>query len=209
MTPDKKRLVILGASGHGKVVAEIAEQAGYEEICFVDAQAELLANLKWPVVGKSFNDIKGAFTAFVAIGNNKTRAAQVRDLVNAGIPLARLIHRAAVVSSYAIVAPGSAVMANAVVNPAAQLGTGVIANTGCTIDHDCAIGEYSHISPGAHLAGNVIVGQRSWIGIGACIREGIVIGDDVTVGAGSVVVSPIASGSTVVGNPARPMGAIS
>jgi acetyltransferase-like isoleucine patch superfamily enzyme len=83
------------------------------------------------------------------------------------------------------------------------MGPAAILNTGCSVDHDCIIGEGAHIGPGVRLCGNVWVGARSLIGVGTSVRPGIRIGSDVIVGAGSSVVADIPDGSTYAGCPAR------
>ena len=85
----------------------------------------------------------------------------------------------------------------------ASIGTGVILNTSCSVDHDAQLDDGVHICPGSCLAGEVKVGARSWIGIGASVIQQVRIGLDVTVGAGSVVVSDLACSVTAVGVPAR------
>lgn len=200
-----KSLIILGASGHGKVVADTARLTGWSDIVFVDdAWPDCTQNGPWAVVGDSGTLARrreeGA-AVFVAIGNNTTRERAYRSNDLSDSPV--LVHPSAIVSPHSRLGAGTLMAAGTILNIASETGEGVILNTGCTIDHDCLIGDFAHISPGAHLAGNVTVGNRSWIGIGSSVRQGITIGADVTVGAGAAVVSDIADGLTVVGVPAR------
>ena len=209
MSGSQNRLVILGAGGHGRVVADIAEQQGFEDISFVDGNAKgRQTNLYWPIIGSSVTTVDGKFSVFIAIGNNSLRLRKIIELIAAGKTLPILIHKSASVSQYAEIGAGSVIMPQVVINAGARLGVGFIANSGCTIDHDCIIGDGVHVSPGANLAGGVSVGNCSWIGIGASIREGIRVGKNVVVGAGSVVVSDIADGEVVFGVPARTKGSV-
>ena len=204
-----KRLVIMGAGGHGLVVADIARAMGFSEICFLDDRWPALARaLAWPVVGK-FSDLSRVLQpsdqVIAAIGDNASRLALHRSLLVQDRQIPVLRHPSSVVSEDAQVGLGSVVMALVAVNPSAVIGDAVILNTSCSIDHDCFLEDGVHISPGAHLAGGVSVGTCSWIGIGSSIREGISIGQGSLIGAGSVVVRDVPPGSRVAGNPARPM----
>lgn len=203
-----KRLAVLGASGHGKVVADIAESCGWDEVVFFDdAWPSITTNECWVIegTGQALADKLKTFAGvFVAIGNNRLRAAKISWLLELSTPLVSLVHPSAVVSKYAELGAGSVVMPGVVVNASARVGIGAILNTGCSVDHDCDIGDFAHISPGARLAGGVIVGSHSWVGIGACIKQLIRIGENVTVGAGAVVVSNLPDGVTAVGVPAVP-----
>jgi len=204
-----KHLAILGASGHGRVIADTAECCGWDRISFFDdAWPHRTENGTWQVIGTSYdllNSLKDFDGIVVGIGSNAIRQKKQSQIASAGGMLATIIHPSAVVSQYAAIGIGSVVFAGAVVNAGARIGNGVILNTSCTIDHDCVLGDFSHISPGANLAGTVQIGQRSWVGIGACIRHMIHIGDDVMIGAGAAVVNNIDNQLTVAGVPARPI----
>jgi len=202
-----KKLAILGASGHGKVVADTAECCGWQSVEFFDdAWPSIQNNGVWPIVGdtiallKKLADFDGAL---VAIGNNRIRYAKLLELQAMGGRLVTLVHPAAVVSRYAEIAEGTVVFAGAVVNAGTVIKPGAILNTGCSVDHDCVLGNAVHISPGARLAGGVRVGDESWVGIGSSVRQLISIGQRVAVGAGSAVVSDIPNDMVVAGVPAK------
>lgn len=202
-----KRLAVLGASGHGKVVADTAQCCGWDEVDFFDdAWPGRTSNGNWLVVGDSatmYARLQNYQGVIVAIGNNVVRQAKLAALIDAAAPVVSLIHPAAVISRYASLGPGSVAFAGAVVNADAKIGFGAILNTGSSVDHDCVLGDTVHVSPGARLAGAVSVGERSWIGIGACVRQLIRIGSDVVVGAGAAVVNDVSDGVVVAGVPAK------
>lgn len=192
-------LRIIGAGGHGKVVAEIAEACGFLDIAFVDkVWPEKTTNGNWPVIGTSVSDQD---TAFCAVGHNATRSRLSSLLPQMPI----LKHLGAVISPSATLNHGSVVMAGAVVNAGAIIGRGAILNTGCSVDHDCVLGDFVHISPGARLGGNVIIGDGTWIGIGAVVCEGVKIGANVMVAAGAAVATDVPNNARVGGVPARPL----
>lgn len=202
-----KRLAIYGASGHGKVVAEIAELNGWQEIVFFDQEAEKIQkNGDWPVEGR-FEDLlihkSGFDAAIVAIGNNQIRTDKSELLRASGVELATLIHPSAMVSRHSTVGKGSVIMANAVVNPFAVIGDHVIVNTGAIVEHDCGIENGVHICPGVSLAGEVIVAQGTWVGIGATVIQQCRIGEQSIIGAGSVVIEDIPSHATACGVPTK------
>ena len=198
-----KRLIILGASGHGKVVADIAMQRGYDEILFLDDNPEVKECLGWPVVGciSEADAYQGDF--FVAIGNPKLRETLQNRLEGEGKPIVSLIHPAAVIGCDAVIGDGTVIMAGAVINPCAVIGRGCIINTCASVDHDCRIGDFAHVSVGAHIAGTVTVGARTWIGVGAAVKNNISIAPDCMIGAGAVVVKDIKEAGTYIGIPAR------
>lgn len=202
-----KTLAVLGASGHGKVVADTAQCCGWERVDFFDdAWPSRTKNGNWSVVGDSaalHMRIEEYDGVIVGIGNNSVRHAKLEMLLNIEAPVVSLLHPAACISQYASIGVGSVVLAGVVVNTDAHIGFGAILNTGCSIDHDCVLGNAVHVSPGARLAGGVLVGECSWIGIGACVRQMIRLGRDVVVGAGAAVINDVADGRCVVGVPAK------
>lgn len=202
-----KRLALLGASGHGKVVADIALLTGWEVIDFYDdAWPKRNQNGRWPVIGDTeallsrLSDYQGVL---VSIGHCAIRWEKQQRLQALAAPLISLIHPMTSVSRFSEMGPGTVLMAGAVVNVDAVIGAANIINTGATVDHDCRLSDAVHICPGAHLSGDVQVGHGSWVGVGATIKQGMTIGRDVMIGAGAVVVRPVADGQTVIGNPAR------
>ena len=160
-----KKLIIIGASGHAKVVANIAVLNGYRDIVFLDDDENVKKCAGWPVVGKSTEAPNGEI--FVAVGNTATRKRLMERYKEREQPV--LIHPSAIVSESVEIGDGSVVMAGAVINPSTKIGKGVIVNTSSSIDHDCFVGDYCHVSVGAHMCGTVTVGDGSWVGAGATV----------------------------------------
>ncbi len=202
-------MAIVGASGHGKVVAEAALAAGWGAVEFYDRAWPGKRQVgRWAITGDDaalLSALSRLDGVVVAIGNNQIRLDLLTQLRQAGAKVVSILHPKACISGSADVGVGTVALAGVVVNADAVIGSGAILNTACSVDHDCILGEAVHISPGAHLAGDVRVGDRSWVGIGASVRQGVRIGSGAMVGAGAAVVSDVADGLTVVGVPARPL----
>ena len=209
MQKTHKKLAIIGAGGHGKVVAATALAAArWTEIVFLDDEAEGEI-LGLPVIGRTglagMGVLPAEYGLAVAVGSNAVRERLCRRFAALGFSLPVIIHPSAVIAPDVEIGAGSVIFAQAVIQPCCRIGDGAIVNTAATIDHDCILGGFVHISPGAHLAGGTQIGDGSWIGIGACTRQQIKIGANVIVGAGAAVVSDVSDGLTVVGNPAKPL----
>lgn len=197
-----KKVVIIGAGGHGRVVSDIAESCGDTVLGFLDDGEVTNPNIK--KLGKTSDAINYCDNdtyLFVAIGNCAVRRKIMENLPNANWYTA--IHPSAVISPSVKIGEGSCVMPNAVINNSAIIGKGVIINTCASVDHDSIIGDYTHIACGAHLAGTVTVGDTCWIGIGAIISNNISICNELTIGAGAVIVNDITEKGTYVGVPAK------
>lgn len=200
-----KKIAIIGASGHGKVVADLAEIIGYTVGFFDDAFPQLQQIEHWPVRG-TFTDLltqQDCYQyAIVAIGHNETRAKLSEQLTELHFSLPTLIHPTAVVSQYASINSGNVIFANAVINAFAQIGKNCIINTGAVVEHDCKIADGVHLSPNVALAGCAIIGAYTWLGIGSVTKQGVEIGSHSIIGANSTVLTNIPSNVTAVGSPA-------
>lgn len=194
-----KRLIIVGASGHGKVVADIARLTGYTDIVFLDDDETIKECCGYPVIGKSNEAPDGEM--IIAVGNNEIRKTIMDQYEDRIFPC--LVHPASIIAEDAVIGEGTVVMAGAVINPGARIGRGCIINTSSSVDHDCVVGNYVHISVGAHLAGTVIIGNESWIGAGAIISNNVTVCCNCTIGAGAVVIKDINESGTYVGVPAK------
>ena len=196
-----KQLVIIGAGGHGRVVKDVAECVGYDNIIFLDDSEKSNP----AVVGRTdeFECYINSSDFFVAIGNSEVRERISNILITKGANIVTLIHPMSAVSKSSKIGWGVVVMAGAVVNADSVIGNGVIVNTCASVDHDSIVNEFAHVSVGAHVCGAVTIGKYVWIGAGATIINNISICNDCIVGAGAVVINDIAECGTYVGAPAR------
>lgn len=142
------RLIILGAGGYGRTVADIAQQSGrYESIAFLDDNSTAA-----DVVGKC-----GEFAAFIdsnteiypAFGNNSGRLQWLEKLLAAGAVVPTIIHTTAYVSPQAKIGVGTMVLPKAMVNTGTVVGRGCIINCGAIVDHGCMVEDGVHVCLGA------------------------------------------------------------
>lgn len=203
--PNKNTLVIIGASGHGKVVACIAQTIGYEKILFLDDAPGLKTCLNCPVVGpiSQFLSYTTQADFIVAIGNPNIRKKIQTNLITHHATLATLVHPQAIIGPNVTLGCGTVVMAGAVINTNTTIGQGCIINTSSSVDHDCILEDYVHIAVGAHVAGTVHIGACSWVGMGANIINNLSICPSCIIGAGATVVKNIDLVGTYIGTPAK------
>jgi len=201
------RLAILGAGGHGRVVADLASLIGYDQIAvFDDLWPYLPETDGWSVLGNTEAMLSSELEfdgIAVAIGDNETRIDKLTLFVEAGFCMPPLIHPRAYVSKNVCMGEGTVVMAGAILQTGSALGRGCIINTSSTVDHDCFLDDGVHIAPGAHLAGSVTVGKYSTIGVGASVIQNRQLGTRITVAAGACVVDDVLEGQCVMGVPAK------
>ena len=204
------RVLLIGAGGHARVCLEaLHDQSGVTVVGAVSSDGATIAGLGVVSLGTDADlaDVAAEHridAAHPAIGSNRARASVGRRWAATGLTLHSAISRFAMLSSTCELANGVAVLPGAVVNAATRVGAGTILNTNSSIDHDCVIGEYVHIAPGVAIGGGVTVEDGALIGIGARVLPNLTIGAGAVVGGGSVVVSDVPAGATVVGCPARP-----
>lgn len=202
----KDKLIIIGASGHGKVVADIAIKMNkWQSITFLDDEESIKTSMGLDVIGKTADAFtyKDEADFFVAIGNNATREKIQEKFIEEGLNVINLIHPNAVIGTDVQIGIGTAVMAGVIINSSTRIGKGCITNTSSSLDHDNVIEDYVHISPGARLAGTVEIGKGTWIGIGSVVSNNVNICSGCKVGAGAVVVKDITEPGIYVGVPVR------
>ncbi len=200
-------LVILGAGGHGHVIADAAMMMGLWDGCifYDDVQVSDNPNIHWPVAGSFedfFSQTRQPGPCIIGLGDNRLRQKLHDRAIRTGWTLASVIHSSAVVSQSASIGSGSVVMAGAIVNARSSVGSCCVINTNSSVDHDCIIGDGCHIGPGVNLGGNVTMRKSSWIAIGATVISNINIGASAVVGAGSTVINDIEADTIMVGSPA-------
>ena len=202
-----KNVVIIGAGGHAKVIADIIIKSGDEVVGFLDDNIKkdtiIIGNYK--VIGKIEDCIKiqednKDFYFIIAIGNNHTRK-EIAEKYSLNYYIA--IHPTAVIGMQVQIEKGTVIMANVCINPSAKIGKHCIINTGAIVEHDNEIKDFVHISPNATLCGTVKVGDCTHLGAGSTIKNNITITDNCIIGAGSVVVKNIEEEGTYVGVPAK------
>ena len=205
------RVIIVGAGGHAKVIADALLTAARHgaallPIGFVDDNPALAGQIigglpvLGPVTAITSHPHEGVV---VALGDNAARRRVVIGLrqLNESFIIAR--HPSAIIADAVEIGPGVMICAGAIVNTATRIGAHVILNTGSSVDHDCDNADFVHIAPGSHVGGGVTVGGGTLIGIGSTLLPGVRVGADCIVGAGAVVLHPVPDGATVIGVPAR------
>ncbi len=204
-------IIIIGAGGHGRVVADALIESGKTVIGFTDSDSSRWGSscLGIKILGGDAEIAKfSPDEIFLANGIGSVGLPQLRQQIferwkEKQFQFATIIHPAAFVSAHAVIAEGSQIMAGAVIQCGVRVGDNVIVNTGVNIDHDCVIAQHSHLAPGVTLSGGVSVGSRSHIGTGAVFIQGIKLGKDCLVAAGSVVIGSHDDGVKLAGVPAK------
>jgi len=200
-------VIIIGASGHGKVIADIVLKSGDKVSGFLDDDDNLPKEIiGFPLLGKvsDIQNYKFNKLFVIGIGSNQTRKKFAESLF--GINWYTAIHPSAQISIDTEIGKGTVIMANAVINTSAKIGKHCIINTGAIVEHDNVLEDYVHISPNVALGGTVKVGELSHIGIGSSVKDNIIISPNCIIGAGAVVVKNINVSGTYIGVPARRMG---
>ncbi|MEW6983702.1 acetyltransferase [Colwelliaceae bacterium 6471] len=206
------RLIIIGAGGHGRVIADCAHAMGqYSSIAFLDdSYPERADNLTFPIIDKTGNwqNYLDYSEFVIGIGDNRTRLHWFEQLHQAQATLPNIIHPSAVISSFSALGQGNVVFANAVINPNVTIKNACIVNTAASVDHDCQLDDAVHISPGVNIAGTVVIHQLCWIGVGSCVSNNLTLAKNTQTGAGAVIIDNTLAHSLYVGNPAKPIKSI-
>jgi sugar O-acyltransferase (sialic acid O-acetyltransferase NeuD family) len=194
------KYVLYGASGHAKVVFEIAQALNINIDAILDDKFEDFNSFfKKEILNPKSFDFKDCKT-LISIGNNEVRQI-LSNKINQDF--FSLVHPKAIVSESSKIGDGTVVMAGVIINADSTIGKHCIINTGAIVEHDCVIEDFAHISPNASLAGNVKIGEGTQIGIGAQVIQGVKIGKWSIIGAGTVIIKDVPDFATVVGNPGK------
>lgn len=202
----RDKLIIIGASGHGEVVADIAIKMNrWKEIKFLDDDGSIEQYLDLKVIGKSRDASKYKETTefIVAIGDNQLRKKIQEELMNSDYSIVTLIHPDAIIGIDVQIGRGTVVMAGVVINSSSRIGSGCIINTSASVDHDSIIKDFVHLSPGVRTGGKVNIDEGTWLGIGSVVSNNINISAGSIVGAGAVVIRDIIEPGVYVGVPAK------
>jgi sugar O-acyltransferase (sialic acid O-acetyltransferase NeuD family) len=189
-----KKIAIIGAGGHGKVVGEIALLNDYETIDFFDDRKNYIKEYPFNISGTLDHlkkDLKNYDSFFIAIGQNQIRSDIFEWFKKKKLNIVSLIHPKSTISKLSTIDVGTCVMANATVNPGTIVKEGVIINTSASVDHDCVVEDFAHISPNCSLSGNIRIGKFSHLGTGTSVHPGIHIGNKVKTAVGSKVFKDI------------------
>ena len=192
-----QRLLIVGAGGHGRSVAEAVLAAGsFQLVGFADDAAPGLKRVAGlPVLGTTAGLARyrqHADASIVAVGNNRPREALYRQAEIAGFDMITVVHPASVVSPQAIIGAGSALMAGCIIGTGAVLGVGAIVNCGAVIDHDCQVEDFGHLAVRTAMAGGAVLGRAAWLQPGAILGYGARV--EAGVVAAAAVVNAVATG---------------
>lgn len=205
------RILIIGAGGHGKVVADILlSSSNHKIIGFIDDDPNKVGTriMGIPVLGDTKSlykivdryDIEGAIPA---IGDNVVRAKMYELILSIGLKPINAIHKTAHISRTVKMGNAVCIAPGVIINTDVKVGNNVIINTGATVDHDSIVEDHVHIGPGVHLAGNVHVKKYATVYTGAVVIPGITIGENSIIGAGAVVIDDIPDNVVAVGVPAK------
>jgi len=195
-----KNILIIGASGHAKVIVDVIEkQSLYTIAGFVDSgriPGDLVSGYQIlgteadiPTLTKS-RTIEGFI---IAIGDNAVRSI-VADKVRTIHPHAEFItaiHPHAVIAKDVKIGIGTVIMAGAIINSSSSVGNFCIVNTKASLDHDTSMGDFSSIAPGVTIGGNCHIGEFSAVGIGASVKHGVKIGAHSVTGGAAMVMRDV------------------
>ena len=201
------KIILIGHSGHGIVLADVAIENKLELAGYADKKSIINNPYKLNFLG---NETDNNFIGWnlnldflIGIGDNYKREEIFKLIGSRGKKTKTLISNSAIISNSANIGEGTFINKNVVVNTFSKIGKNVILNTSCIVEHECFISDSVHIAPGAVLLGNVHIGDRSFIGANSVVKQGVKIGHDVIIGAGSVIINDVPDGFKIVGNPGR------
>jgi sugar O-acyltransferase (sialic acid O-acetyltransferase NeuD family) len=209
---EKEKLIIVGSSGHAKVVIDIVEKEDkYEIIGLIDDNRKVGDNtLGYPIIGNTSTlqnilRLNPEYKLFIAIGDNWNRCKILEHIISLvpGAEFISTIHPSAQIGKEVTIGKGAVIMAGAVINSCTSIGDFSIIYTNSSLDHDNNLGDFASLAPNAATGGNVSIGKFSAIGIGASIKHGVKIGINCVLGGGSVLLKECGDDELLYGIPAK------
>ena len=207
-----KNIVLVGSSGHAKVIIDIVEKQGIYKISgLIDAfRAVGEETLGYRVIGAEVDlpnliakhNLEGCI---IAIGDNNVRAKVAAKVVDVcpQLSFVSAVHPSSSIGKETTIGAGTVVMAGVVISPCCQIGRFCIVNTKASLDHDSVMEDFSSLAPGVTTGGNCQIGSYSAVSIGAVLRHGIKIGEHSVVGGGAIVLRAVDSFSVAYGVPSK------
>ncbi len=205
-------IVVIGSSGHAKVIIDIVRQEGkFNIVGLLDRLRNVgEQTFDYPILGQE-EDLPKLIKAhalkgvIIAIGDNFIRSKVVTRItgISPDLPFVSTVHPGASIATDVTLGEGTVVMAGVSINPCSSIGRFCILNTHCSLDHDSVLADFASLAPGVTTGGNCRIGQHSAISIGAVLVHGITIGEHTVVGAGSLVMKSMDSFVVAYGTPAK------
>jgi sugar O-acyltransferase (sialic acid O-acetyltransferase NeuD family) len=208
-----ERVVIIGAGGHAREVAEIIRHqasvgGGSQAAGFVvddpENQPREVAGL--PVLGgwAWFNGrAREGLAVICAVGSPQLRRRMAERATSVGLKFASAVSPLAYLSPEAQLGAGVMIFPHCFVSAGSSVGAHAVVNVAASVSHDTRVGRYSTLGPGVRLAGRVSVGEGAYIGVGASVIDHVSVGAWTIVGGGAVVTNDLPEDVTAVGVPAR------
>ncbi len=200
----KQKIILIGAGGHSKSVADSIDTDLYELVGFLDGK-KTGTHLQFPIIGSTLEDVNDhrAYQYFVSIGDVSARKMWYETLMKYGVETFNIIDKTAIVAPTARIGTGNFIGKYAVINADATIGDNNIINTKALIEHECRVGNHTHLSTNSTINGNVVVEDEVFFGSCAVCNGQLKIGHGAIIGSGSVIIKDVEPNTTVVGVPGR------
>ena len=176
----KEKLLLVGAGGFGRMVAELAMRQ-YDCAFVDDGQSVGTEICGIPVVGglADLPELRKEYDLLVVgIGNNQFRAQVYEKAKALGFAFPNIVAPSAYISPYAKLGCGCVVLQNACVQNGASVGNGVLLNAGTEVHCDAAVGDYALIYTNSVVRTDATVGNFTRIGSNCTIWNNATVPDD-------------------------------
>lgn len=175
----KEKLLLVGAGGFGRMVAEQAMRQ--HDCAFVDdGQPAGSVICGVPVVGgiADLPELSRDYDLLaVGIGNNGFRAQVYEKAAALGYTFPNIIAASAYISPFAKIGKGCVILQNACVQNGATVGNGVLLNAGAEVHCDATVKDYALIYTNSVVRTGAKVGKYVRIGSNVTICNNVTVPD--------------------------------